>query len=137
MKSLFLSRRAKIVIDILLVVGLFLAGGLSDFDRTSDNYWESTHCIIGLLWFSLIIIHVGQHWRFIKSLTKKKVISKNKVTTITTICFILMFVSVLSFIIGFKIPLLKFHNVIGHVFALMVIIHTINKSKRFISLLKK
>lgn len=133
MENIFLSKQAKIIVDILLVLGfifLRIAGHIGQISA----YWNSVHCIMGVVWFSLIILHVAQHWRFIKSFTKKKVILKNKITALIIICFIMMSISIIFFMIG--IPLLKFHNVIGHLFILIVIVHTIDKCKRFIALFK-
>lgn len=133
MEKIFLSKQAKILVDILLVLGFILLRIAGHVGQISA-YWNSVHCIMGIVWFSLIILHVAQHWRLIKSFTKKKVILKNKITALTIICFMLMLISIISFIVG--IPLPKFHNVIGHLFMLIVIIHTIDKSKRFIALFK-
>ena len=133
MENIFLSKQAKILVDILLVLGFILMRIVGHVGQISA-YWNSVHCIMGVVWFSLIILHVAHHWRLIKSFTKKKVILKNKITALTIICFIMMFISIIFFMIA--IPLFKFHNVIGHLFILIVIVHTIDKSKRFVSLFK-
>ncbi|HAR39688.1 MAG: hypothetical protein A2W86_11015 [Bacteroidetes bacterium GWD2_45_23] len=98
-------------------------------------HWQSPHGIIGIVWLLLITIHIIQHWPFIKALTKKKVFLKNKITAFTTISFILMAASILLFVIGFSSPVLRFHNVMGHFFLIIVIIHIIDKFKKLITLL--
>ena len=133
MENIFLSKQAKISVDILLLLGFILLMIVGHVGQISA-YLNSVHCIMGVVWFSLIILHVAHHWRLIKSFTKKKVILKNKITALTIICFIMMFISIIFFMIA--IPLFKFHNVIGHLFILIVIVHTIDKSKRFMSLFK-
>lgn len=40
--------------------------------------------------------------------------------------------SILLFVIGFNFPALGFHNVVGHFFLIIVIIHVIDKFKKFI-----
>lgn len=132
MKSVFLSRQAKILVDISLIIGFILLRLVGHIGATSGSYWTSLHCIIGCVWSLLMLLHVAQHWRLIKAFTKKKVILKNKITALTIVCFTLMLLSIVFFIVG--IPLSRFHNVIGHFFVLIVIIHTISKAKRFISL---
>lgn len=137
MKHLFLSKKAKATVDIMLLLCIFIALVYSDPHAATKMHWRSSHCIISLIGFVLMVIHVIQHWRFIRAFTKKKVILKNKITALVIIGFILMSVSILFFIIGFNHSFLKFHNIIGHFFGIVVIIHTIDKFKRFISLLAK
>lgn len=136
MKNIILSKQAKATVDILLVLVLIVTCVFSDIEKGSTSYWKSAHCILGSLWMGLIILHVVQHWRLIKSFVKKKVILRNKITALTILSFILMFLSITSFIIGFNVPFLKFHHFIGHLFFLVIIIHTIDKFKRFLAFFK-
>lgn len=135
MKSMFFSPGAKILVDILLIAGLIVAQKSSDTE-TMGIYWRSSHCILGILWSFLILIHVIQHHYFVRSLAKRKVFLRNKITGLTTLIFILMLLSILLFLVGFGSFSLKFHHVIGHLFALMIIIHVIDKAKRIIFLFK-
>ena len=137
MKKILLSKQAKIIVDILMVLAFILLAAFLDIENIVQFQWKSAHCIIGVVWILLIIIHVAQHWRLTKSFTKKKVISRNKITAWTILSFILIVLSILLFVICFDMPLLMFHNLVGKLFALMIIIHTIDKFKRFISLFKK
>jgi hypothetical protein len=137
MKKAFLSKQAKIIVDILMVLAFILLCIFSKFENFFQSHWKSEHCIIGVVWILLIIIHVAQHWRLIKSFTKKKIILRNKITAWTIFSFILIVLSVLFFVVCFNMPLLMFHNLAGKLFILMIVIHTIDKFKRFISLLKK
>lgn len=135
MKDLFFSKQAKIIVDVLLLIGLILLLSVGHIGPTSGDYWNSAHCIIGSALFLLMAVHVIQHWRFIKAFTKKKVILKNKVTTVTILLSALILTSILTLtIIG--TPSLKFHNVIGHIFIFIAIIHVIDKAKRFLSLFR-
>jgi hypothetical protein len=135
MRNLFFSRKAIILVDILLLVCLVVAGTADN--ETAGKYWKSFHCITGLVLFSMVIIHVAQHWRMIKSFTRKKVISGNRITALTLLSFILMLLSILSFTAGFSESLLMFHHFAGRFFMLMFLIHAIHKSKRFISLFRR
>lgn len=134
MESLFSSKQAKIVVDISLVVGFILLRRAGHIGATTGSYLTLLHCIMGSVWSLLIILHIVQHWRFIKAFTKKKVVLKNKITALTIFCFILMLLSIVLFIAGTPFPI--FHNVIGHLLILIVVIHLIDKAKRFISLFR-
>lgn len=135
MKSIFISPRAKAIVDIAMVFTLIMAWLCSNPHLAAIGRWRSSHCITGIVLLVLITVHILQHWPFIKALTKKKVFLKNKITALTTISFILMAVSVLLFVTGFTHPSLRFHNITGHFFLIIVIVHIIDKSKKFIRLL--
>lgn len=135
MKSIFISRKAKAIVDVAIVLALITAWLCSNPHLAAIARWRSSHCIIGIVLLLLITVHIIQHWQFIKALTKKKVFLKNKITALTTISFILIAVSILLFVIGFNSPALRFHNVMGYFFLIIVIIHIIDKFKKFILLL--
>lgn len=132
---MFSSKKAKAIVDIAMVLCIVIAPIYSDPHTATETHWRSSHCIIGLFVFMFMLIHIVQHWRFIRAFTKKKVILKNKITALVIIAFILMSLSILFFIVGFNHPFLRFHNIIGHFFGIIVIIHTGQKLKHFISLL--
>ena len=136
MKKVLLSKQAKIIVDILLILGPILSMK-HDTEISDGLYWKSSHCIICILWFLMTVIHVCQHWKLIKAFTKRKVIAKNKITALTILCFILMTISVLLLMIGNDISFLRYHNLIGHLYFLVVIIHVIQKFKRFLSFFAK
>lgn len=128
-QGIFLSKRAKIVVDILLIIGLVLS-----FLPPSGVRWTSLHCIACIVWYLIMIIHIWQHWKLTKAFTKKKVILKNKVTALIIVLFILMTISILQLASGFEIPHLNFHHLIGRIFVFAIIIHTIQKFKLLLGL---
>lgn len=130
MRNLFVSRQAKISVDILLGAGLLAAGICSKLQGNYTNYWASPHCITSILWFLLILVHIAQHWRVIKAFTRKKVIMKNRITLLTVVTFIVMTLSIFTFFMEITIPLLHAHGIISRLFILMVIIHTIDKCRQ-------
>lgn len=134
MKGLFFSKQAKILVDILLILGFIILRFAGRIAPEEGAYWNSPHCIISIVWYSLMAFHVVQHWRLIRAFTKKKVIVKNKITAVTILSFLLMLVSIVALIIGMGTPALEFHNIVGHLFILIIIIHTVTKAKRFITL---
>lgn len=123
--------KAKKTVDIAMILMVIVSWWSAERDFPGITRWCSSHCIVGIVLLLLIIMHIMQHWRFIVALTKKKVFLKNKITAFTGLVFLLMAVSILLFVVGFRLPFLKLHNVIGHFFMPVVIIHVIDKFKKF------
>lgn len=134
MKELFLSRAAKACIDVLLIMSVVMMLNCHP-PVYPNNYWQTPHCLAGIASFFVMILHVWQHWPFIKVLIKKRVMLKNKMTALTTLCFMLMAVSILLFMVSFTPLFLRYHNIVGHLFGIIVIIHLIQKFKRFIKIM--
>jgi membrane-bound ClpP family serine protease len=130
MRKLFPSKKAKRVIDILLFIGIL---GLIGTGKT----WSSPHCIGASIWLLLMLIHIAQHWKHTKFFTSWSVIRRNKITAFTILGFILMLLSMLLFIFELKDSFIAFHHVAGRLFLLIIIIHVINKFKRFKSLFSR
>ena len=137
MKKLFLSKPAKIVVDILLVLAFVVLFIVSDAEESMELQWESLHCGFGRTWLLIMMIHIAQHWRLIKSFIRKKTIMRNKITALTILSFILVTVGVIALGVDFGAPFLMFHEITGSLFMLMMLIHTIDKFKLFASLFKK
>ncbi|GHT11497.1 hypothetical protein FACS189426_13470 [Bacteroidia bacterium] len=131
-KLFFSNRTQKGVIDILLILVLICIPFTLDDEYKTVHSW-GLHCIVGIIWFLLMLIHSYQHWPLIKAFTKKKVILKNKITALTIFTFIFMIVSIVWFIFGINDASISFHR-IGHIFPVIVIIHVIQKWKRLVSL---
>lgn len=135
MKQLFISRRAKAIVDMAMILAFIIAWLCSNPHLAAIARWQSSHCITGIVWLLLITVHIIQHWPFMKALRKKKVFLKNKITAFTAISFILMAVSILLFATGVHIPSLRFHHIAGHFFQIILLIHIIDKFRKFITLL--
>ena len=134
MKHLFSKKITKAIIDILLLIGLVLSIKTA---RTADNSWGSLHCLVSMAWYALMLVHIWQHWRFIKALAKWKVMKRNIITSLTVVIFILMTFSVILFIADINDQFVRIHHIIAHIFWAVIIIHAIQKAKRFVNLLKK
>ena len=126
----FLSKQSKLVIDILLFLGIAGLGG-------TGKTWSSAHCIGASIWLLLMFIHIAQHWKLTKSLTKWGIIRKNEITALTTFGFILMLSSVFLFAFELKNSFIAFHHIVGRIFFLIILIHIVTKFKRFISMFGK
>jgi len=133
-KAIFFKRISKAIVDILLLTGLILSIKTS---RTADYSWGSFHCVVSMAWYALILIHIWQHWYLTKALTKWNVMKRNIFTSLTAVVFILMTFSIILFTGNISGQFVRIHHVIAHVFWAVIIIHAVQKSKRFISLFKK
>ena len=134
-KQLFLSKQTKVVVDVLMFLALVPT---ISFMHETEGHWKSAHCVFGAVLTVLMFIHMAQNWKFTKALAKKKVMKKNKITAFTTLFFILCLITIFLFAIGvFNIANLRIHNILGKLLGLFIIIHIIQKFKRFLALFKK
>lgn len=137
MTKIILKKKAKIYTDFFLILGIISLAVYHDTGAKFATTWHSIHCVISIIWLLIMIIHVWQHWKFIKALSKIKFALQNKITVIVTFCFVLMFVSILLLIFGIENYASKYHNIIGHIFVGTIIVHVIEKLKKFILMNKK
>lgn len=133
MRSFILSHRGKSLVTTLLLVGLVLSHTKSDLGAMGSGLWQSAHSIVCALWFLFTGLHVYQHWALIKAMTKKRVLLRNKVTALTTALFVMMGISILLLTLGVNHFTLKFHHVIGHLYVLVLLIHTFTKLRGHLS----
>ena len=137
-KKLFLSKQAKVIVDILMFLGFIVAFISSKSHGVENIHWKSAHCIVGIILTLLMLVHIAQNWKFTKSLFKKKVMQRNKITALTTFVFIPVLITIILLAFGvFSIANLKLHHRIGSLFAFLIFIHIIQKFKRFLVLFKK
>ena len=120
----------KAIVDILLLIGLILSIKTA---RTADDSWGSYHCIVSMVWYALMLVHIWQHWKITKAVFKWKVMKQNKITFLTVFIFILMTLNIIIFIFKINEKLVHIHHIIAHVFWAVLIIHAIQKSKQFIA----
>lgn len=137
MNKLFFDKKTKVSIDFLLIVGIILLAIYHDTGKAFATTWHSYHCIISIIWFLIMTIHIWQNWSFIKALSKVKFAKNNKIITIVFICFALMTISIILLIFGFNNHISKYHNIIGHIFILVIVIHLITKFRKMMLLLHK
>jgi hypothetical protein len=135
MNSFFSKPISKVIVDILLIAGIFIS--VISSRRPDAASWGSFHCIASMAWYALMLVHIWQHWRLTKAFTKWKVIKRNIITSLTIIVFILMTISVVIFIFGTGHQSVSIHHKISHLFWAAILIHTIQKAKQLAFLLKK
>ena len=129
-KDIFAKRISKAIVDILLFIGLFVSIFSS---RSTEHSWWTVHCIVSIVWYLLILIHIWQHWKMTKALFKTKVLKRNKITFLTVVVFILMTFSIICFIAEVNDKLVHIHHIIAHIFWVVLIIHAITKIKQFLT----
>ena len=129
--GIFSKRISKAVVDILLLAGLLLSI-LSA--RSFAASWGAFHCIVSMVWYLLILVHIWQNWKLTKALTKWKVVKRNIITSLTVVVFIMMTFSVILFIVEINDLFVRIHHIIAHIFWGVIIIHAVQKLKRFIQL---
>jgi len=134
MKSILSNQISKEVVDILLFAGIFISIFSSRWEGSAS--WGSFHCLVSMTWYALMLIHIWQHWRLIKAFVKPNVVKRNKITFMTIIVFILMTFSIILFVFEVSEKMVHIHHRIAHVFYVVMIVHSIQKSKRFVQLFK-
>ena len=135
MNSFFSKPISKVIVDILLIAGFFIS--ILSSRRMDAASWGSLHCMASMTWYALILVHIWQHWRLTKALTKRNVMRRNIITTLTVGVFILMTVSVVFFLFGTGHQSIRIHHAISHIFWAVILIHTIQKAKQLTLLFKK
>ena len=135
MDRFFSNPISKIIVDILLIAGFFIS--ILSSRGLEAASWGSFHCIASITWYALMLAHIRQHWRLTKSLTIRKVMKRNIITTLTAVAFILTTVSVVFFIFRINHQSIHIHHAIAHLFWMVILIHAIQKAKHFVHLFKK
>lgn len=143
------SKITKGVIDIFAVgsmIACFLTSDLEkgghhegarfvDFDQNFS--WGTVHSITSMVFTAFILIHIIQHWSMIKGIILKNLYTKNVVTTITLIAFVVTVFSFLAYLTGFSHAKGEFHGTIANLFLLTGSIHIVVNSKKFIALFRE
>jgi hypothetical protein len=139
-----ISRKGIIdIVTILALVGCFVSTDLEEKhgesfrniqDVASDFSWGTIHSILSIIFTLLIIIHVWQHWKFIKVIIVKKLYSRNIVTTISLLTFVVTVASFLLYLTGFNSSKGEFHGTIGNIFLMTCCVHLVLNFKKMLAL---
>jgi hypothetical protein len=129
LKDIFFKRISKAIIDILLIMGLILAIISA---HSAESSWWSFHCIVSMVWYALMIVHIWQHWGMTKAVFKWKVLKRNKITFITIVFFILLTFSIILFMIDVNDQFIRIHHAIASPLRIVIVIHTVQKWKQFL-----
>jgi len=132
-KNILFKRISKAIVDILLLIGLVLTIISAN---SAESSWWSFHCVVSMIWYLLMIVHIWHHWGMTKAVFKWKVLKRNKITFVTVIFFILTTFSIILFIVDVSEQFVRFHHSITAPFRLVIIIHMIAAAKKFMALFR-
>ena len=130
--KIFFNYFSKAIVDLFLLTGFVLV--LVSARHATCSWW-SFHCVASIMWYLLILIHIGQHWQMTQFLLKwnRKILKRNIITFITIIGFILLTCSIILFMVDVNDKFVCIHHAIASPLRLMIIIHAITKAKRFLA----
>jgi hypothetical protein len=142
------NKITKIIIDIFGIIAMIGCWVSTDTAKVSKGHfgneqdiassfsWGTLHSIVSIAFTVLLIIHLCQHWKFIKGIVKKHLYLRNKVTTITLITFVVTILSFLLFLTGFNRSLGEFHGTAANIFLITCCIHLVFNFKKMLILFK-
>ncbi len=131
------NKISKGVIDLITIVAMIgcwastesAEGHRGQFrneqDVANSFSWGTLHSILSIIFSVMIIIHVWQHWGFIKAIIKKNLYSKNIVTTLNFLLFVVTVISFLLYLTGFSSTKGEFHGTIANIFLIAGCVHLI------------
>jgi hypothetical protein len=136
----------KGVIDVITILALIGCWASTDTvkeqrgqfrnaqDIATDFSWGTLHSILSIIFTSLIIIHIWQHWKFIRGIIVKNLYSKNIVSTLTLITFLVTLVSFLVYLTGYSHSKGEFHGTVANIFLLTCCVHLALNFKKMMDL---
>ena len=131
------------LITILALIGCYLSTDMEERhgesfrngpDVASNFSWGTLHSILSIVFTVLIVIHIWQHWKFIKGIIVKNLYSKNIVTTVTSITFVVTVVSFLLYLTGFSHSKGEFHGTVANIFLITGCVHLVLNFKKLLAL---
>jgi len=149
MKSRQFKRTTKFIVDAAMIIGLVgcaISTGVFEQSKKAAReganinevfHWGTSHCIISLLLVATIIIHIVQHWGYIKAVISRKLYLKNKLVTAVFFLFVLTVISISMYVAGFTFLNLHLHSMVTHLFVLVALIHLVMNLKKFIFLIRE
>jgi len=141
------NKISKVIIDIITVFALtgcwvstdsvkrHRGQFMTEQDVANDFSWGTLHSIFSIVFTLLIIVHIWQHWKFIKGIIIKNLYSSNIVTTLTLIFFAVTVISFLLFFTGFSHSKGEFHGTIANIFLIICCVHLVLNLKKMLALI--
>jgi hypothetical protein len=140
------NKISKAIIDLLTIIAMIgcwastdsVKGPRGQFrseEEIANNFsWGTLHSIFSVIFTVMILIHIWQHWKLIKGIVLKNMYSKNIVTTITLIAFIVTLGSFLIYFLGFNDARGEFHGTVANFFLISGSVHLVLNLKKMLSL---
>jgi hypothetical protein len=133
------------LITLLAMIGCWVSTDMEEDNRetfrngmdVANNFsWGTLHSVLSIIFCTLIIIHILQHWKLIKGIIFKNLYTKNIVPILTLITFIVTVVSFLLYLTGFTHSKGEFHGTIANIFLVTGCIHLVFNLKKFLALFR-
>jgi hypothetical protein len=140
------NKFCKVITDLIIIAAMIGCWASSDtakgpreafrsnLDVANSFSWGTLHSILSIIFTVIILIHIWQHWEFIKGIIIKNLYSKNIVTTITLLTFIVTILSFLVYFTGFNHSKGEFHGTIANIFLLTCCVHLVLNFKKMLVL---
>jgi hypothetical protein len=103
-------------------------------DDTNNFSWGTPHSILSIVFTVLLVVHIWQHWKLIKLIVIKNLYSKNIVTSLTLLTFIVTVASFLIYFTGFSHSKGEFHGTVANIFLIAGCIHLVLNFKKMLAL---
>jgi len=130
-KSIFIVDIVLIPLFILLIYsGLKLHYADHQNEHHIWEYWAEYHVIVSIILLVAIWLHVKAHWSWYKTLVKKGIQKKSKITIGLSILFIILIMTgilLVFFIDGGNSHVGLFHYWVGLLMVILSIIHIISR----------
>jgi hypothetical protein len=136
----FTKGKPIFIVDIILIplfVLLFYSGLKLHVAGHTDNhsiweYWAWFHVIVSLPTLIAMLLHIKAHWSWYKSLVKKGMKNKSKITIIISILFLILTITgilLMFFIEGANSAVGLWHYKLGIVMGVLALFHIIGRFK--------
>lgn len=106
----------------------------NEMDAANNFSWGTLHSILSIVFTVMVIIHIWQHWKLIKGIIIKNLYSKNIVTSLTLLTFIVTVASFLIYFAGFSHSRGEFHGTVANIFLIISCVHLALNFKRMLAL---
>jgi len=142
-KSIFIVDLSLIPIFILVIYSSFklhIAGHTNNYNHDAWSYWAHFHVIISITSLLVGWLHIKAHWRWYKSLIKKGIDKKSKITLSLSVLFLLLTITgiiLIFFVKGGNSIIGSWHYRLGLIMIPLLIIHLVTRFHLIVKALKK
>jgi uncharacterized membrane protein (DUF373 family) len=135
--------------DLLMIAAMIVCYVSSDMEKgghgerfrhvqevSPEFSWATLHSISSLVFTALILIHLVQHWSMIRNIIVKNLYSRNIVSSITAVTFIITVLSFAVYLTGFSHGKGEFHGTATNIFLISGGIHLVLNLTKLAALFK-
>jgi|WetSurMetagenome_2_1015567.scaffolds.fasta_scaffold251201_2 uncharacterized membrane protein (DUF373 family) len=143
------SKLSIAIADLLMIAAMVVCYVSSDMEKGGhgeafrhaqdfipDFSWATLHSISSLVFTALILIHLIQHWNMIRNIIVKNLYSRNIMTSITAVTFIITVLSFAVYLTGFSHGKGEFHGTTANIFLISGGIHLVLNLTKLAALFK-